>query len=260
MFYRLKKLLKRVPFIKPIIDFVLKSLRPNYTYDEDGLATFHNCDFMKDELFIEAYKLGEATYKGSDSFMENAKLHWRVYVVCWAAAHASHMEGDFVECGVNRGWLSRSVIHYVDFARLNKKFYLLDTFEGFSDKYLMEGEIELNKISRSYHYEDCYESVRETFNKFHNVEIIKGPVPETLEQVKSTKVCYLSIDMNCVIPEIAAANFFWDKIVYGGVIILDDYGWEGHHMQKKAFDDFALQKGVKILSLPTGQGLIIKPF
>lgn len=43
-------------------------------------------------------------------------------------------EGDFVECGVNRGGLSRAVMHYVDFERLDKQFWLLDTFEGPVDR------------------------------------------------------------------------------------------------------------------------------
>ena len=65
--------------------------------------------------------------------------------------------------------------------------------------------------------------------------------------------------MNCEIPEIAAAEFFWDTLVSGGVIVLDDYGWQGHIVQKHAFDLFSSRKGVQVLSLPTGQGLIFKP-
>jgi len=42
-------------------------------------------------------------------------------------------------------------------------------------------------------------------------------------------------------------------------VLLDDYGHSGHEEQKRAFDGFALSKDVKILTLPTGQGLIIKP-
>ena len=45
----------------------------------------------------------------------------------------------------------------------------------------------------------------------------------------------------------------------GAAVVLDDYGWEKHIVQKHAFDDFAGRMGVPILSLPTGQGLIIKP-
>jgi hypothetical protein len=64
--------------------------------------------------------------------------------------------------------------------------------------------------------------------------------------------------MNSVEPEIAAATFFWDKVVKGGVVILDDYGFPLHINQKIAFDRFVLERGQSILCLPTGQGIIIK--
>jgi hypothetical protein len=90
-------------------------------------------------------------------------------------------------------------------------------------------------------------------------QIIKGTVPETLPECTAEKICYLSIDMNCAGPEIAAANYFWDKLVAGAVIVLDDYGFMGHEEQQKAFDAFAKEKKVQILQLPTGQGIIFKP-
>jgi hypothetical protein len=64
--------------------------------------------------------------------------------------------------------------------------------------------------------------------------------------------------MNCVGPEIAAIEYFWPRLVHGALVILDDYGWSAHIAQKLAMDDFAGKVGTKILSLPTGQGLIIK--
>ncbi len=89
--------------------------------------------------------------------------------------------------------------------------------------------------------------------------IVKGDIPESLSEIKSEKISLLSIDLNCAAPEIAAAEFFWDKLVSGAAIVLDDYGWAKHIVQKHAFDAFAERKKVAILSLPTGQGLIIKP-
>jgi hypothetical protein len=65
--------------------------------------------------------------------------------------------------------------------------------------------------------------------------------------------------MNNVMPEIAAAEYFWDKLVSGAVMVLDDYGFGTHVEQKLGFDAFAARKGVQVLSLPTGQGLIFKP-
>lgn len=64
--------------------------------------------------------------------------------------------------------------------------------------------------------------------------------------------------MNNVIPEIAAISHFWDRLVPGAVVLLDDYGVRRFEMQKRGMDEFATRRGVEILSLPTGQGLILK--
>jgi O-methyltransferase len=220
-------------------------------YDDGHLISFHNADFLRDPRFIEAYRLGQNTnsWQGFD-------IRWRTHVLCWAAAHATSLAGDFVECGVNRGGFSRAVMHYIDFGRLaNRRFYLLDTYCGIPEQ-------DRETASDCYHnaYSECYQEVVETFRPFPNAYVIRGRVPDTLPQVPSDQVCYLSIDMNCVGPEIAAAEFFWDKLVPGAVVLLDDYGAGVWHLpQKHAFDAFARGKGVEILTLPTCQGLLVKP-
>ena len=223
----------------------------NWTYDQDGLATKNNCDFMKDGLFIESYNLGKSTESWG-----NNEVHWRAYVCCWAADKAKILKGDFVECGVNKGGYALTVMNYVGFNKLGKRFYLLDTFSGLSDKYITDEERKLGIKAGG--YEDCYDSVVRTFRGW-NVDIIRGTIPDTLPLVKASKICYLSIDMNCVTPEIAAAELFWERMVSGAVMVLDDYGWPGHHVQKQAFDKFASAREVRVLSMPTGQGLIFKP-
>jgi hypothetical protein len=166
-------------------------------------------------------------------------------------------DGDFVECGVNRGGLSRTVSHYVDFAALNKRFWLLDTYEGLPGHLITEDERRRGILPGG--YDPCYDQVVKTFSSVPGVQIIKGVVPDTLVQVKAEKICYLSIDMNNAAPEIAAAEYFWSRLVSGGIILLDDYGWAKQINQKIAFDKFADIRGVRPLSLPTGQALIIKP-
>ena len=88
---------------------------------------------------------------------------------------------------------------------------------------------------------------------------MKGRVPESLLTVDIKNVSYLSIDMNIALPEREALKFFWDKLVPGGVIIFDDYAWTPYREQKVSHDAFADSNGVKIWTLPTGQGLLIKP-
>ena len=94
----------------------------------------------------------------------------------------------------------------------------------------------------------------ETFRPFPGVRIVRGIVPDTLSQVTATATCYLSLDMNNTAPEIAAAEHFWDRLVPGGIIVLDYYGWREQINQKIAFDRFADARKINVLSLPTGQG------
>jgi hypothetical protein len=65
--------------------------------------------------------------------------------------------------------------------------------------------------------------------------------------------------MNCAAPEKAALEFFYPKLVSGGVVVFDDYGHRGHDLQKQLADSVAARYGNTILTLPTGQGFLIKP-
>jgi len=234
--------------------YVSKHYSGPIVYDTDGLTTSNNCDFISEPKFAQAYKKAAETNP-----WPGFTLQWRVYIVCWFANLVKNLEGDFVECGVNTGAYSRAVIEYIDFNKTGKTFYLFDTFEGMPEHLVSEEEKRVGvKEYLGDHYKNVYEQVVETFAPF-KVRIVKGIVPETLEKCEAQKICYLSIDMNNVNPEIAAAEFFWNKLVSGAVMILDDYGFPAHIFQKKAFDQFARERGVQILSLPTGQGIIFKP-
>lgn len=244
-------------WIRPYLPKKLRKLRhalyvlKNAQYNGEGLVTVHDVDFMSDPLFRESYRLGKATGSWGES-----DIPWRCYVACWAAKHAKALGGDFVECGVNRGALSRAVMHYIGFERMNdRKFYLLDTFRGFPD--------DLKKSAAGpnlQEYDECYEEVVRTFAEFENVVLIRGRIPESLPQVTSEKIAYLSIDMNVAEPEVAAAEFFWERMVCGGMIVLDDYGFgKPYWPQKSAMNEFARSRGVEVLLLPQGQGIICKP-
>lgn len=227
------------------------------TYAHDLLFTYHNTGFMEDPLFIESYALGKKT--DQDLLLKDYEIYWRIHVLCWAASHAALLEGDFVDCGVNTGIFARAIINYVGFENLDKTYYLLDTFEGMAEEYSSAGEMERHRLMNYGQKKGLYEQVKETFKGF-KVKIIKGAVPATLVEVDTPKVAFLSIDMNCVEPEVRALEFFWDKMVSGGMIVLDDYGYaDAHTEQRLAHNEFAKSKGVSILILPTCQGVIIKP-
>lgn len=222
-------------------------------YDQDGLRTIHNHDFQLDPQFNAAYERGMLA-TGMDY-----KWHWRVHVALWAATNAAKLPGDFVECGVNKGFLSSSVMHYLDWNSRDKTFYLLDTFTGLDPRYVSQDEFEKNKsMIDSGLYTTDVELVRQNFSEWDRVKIIQGAVPDTLFQIDSDQIAYVSIDMNCSPPEVAAMEFLWPRLVDGAMVVFDDYAYHGYLSQKVAMDKFAASKGSSVLSLPTGQGLLVK--
>ncbi len=219
-------------------------------YYPDGMWTYAGNSFDDDPRFHAAWARIHK-YVGAGNVRP---ISWRLHVVLALADYCSHLEGDFVECGTYLGINAHGISAFLDFKILPKKFYLFDTWTGLAAERLHD--YEKNRAVRR--YKDCFSEVKQTFTDVPNIILIQGLVPDTLNSVKWGKVCFLHVDMNCVYPEEAALEFFWDKIVTGGVIISDDYGHPGYEDQKEAFDNFAKSKNVMVFSLPTGTGVIFK--
>ena len=243
---RIRMQIARIPGMRRAYDVLRLIVAPRFR--EDGLATTHNCDFINDPDFRRAYEAAQRHESG-------VNIRWRMHVTQWAGFHALQLEGDFVECGVNRGFLSASVMAYLDFAsRKDRTFHLIDTYSGLVESLITDEDVAAHR----HPYPDCYDFVVRAFSHYPNANIVRGAVPDVLPSVPINKVAYLSIDMNCVQPEVAAMEYFWPKLSPGGVVILDDYGFSGHEAQKRAADRFAESVGCRILAMPTGQGLLFK--
>lgn len=214
------------------------------TYNADGFTTIHNADFLSDPRFIAAYAKGLEGIPAD--IAGRTEIRWRAHTCCWAATQALALSGDFVECGVWYGILSRTMVEYTRFAQLpERRFYLVDTF----------GDLQTAGLE---HYDrDIFPVVQERFSSYPNVHLIRGRVPAALASVEATRVAYLSIDMNGIEPERAALEHFYGRMVPGGIIYLDDYG-QGFEGQKAMIDGFFADKPERVLHLPSGQGLIIK--
>jgi len=237
---------------------------PEFSHVGDRFATWGlNTAYLTDERFVSAWR--ESLYPVApliaNKTPEVLRIDWKAYVCCWAAQQALHCEGDFVECGVNYGIISRTVARYVDFARYPERtFWLYDTFCGIPPDQMSDTEAKgLGGWHNKNNYTcDVFPIARHRFAPFPNARLVQGKVPDSLYQVAAARVVWLHIDMNITFPEISAAEFFWPRMPQGGIIILDDYGYRGHEEQMQAFQKFAAARGQKILALPTGQGIIVK--
>ncbi|HWQ52673.1 MAG TPA: TylF/MycF/NovP-related O-methyltransferase [Bryobacteraceae bacterium] len=234
-------------------------INTRWHYGHDGLYTLHNDRFRRDPAFRAAYERGLKSSNGVDSDNE-----WRIHVALWTAANALRVPGDFVECGVNTGFVSSAIMQYLDWRAVEKRFYLVDTFSGpvlgqYSAEEMACGRVTIAEgaIAAGAYATDV-ERVRANFAEWPNAVVVKGAVPEVLPSLGGERVAYLHIDMNCAHPERAALEYFWERLSPGGFVLFDDYAYTGADCQADAIDAAARELGARVLALPTGQGLIVR--
>jgi Macrocin-O-methyltransferase (TylF) len=228
-------------------------------YDQDGLTSRHNHEFMNDPGFRNAYQRGLVAAQGVDP-----KHHWRVHTALWAAGVAIKTRGDFIECGVNAGFISSAIMHAYDWNSAGRKYFLVDSFTGppmnqFSEKETDSGILAMveDAVKRGAYVTDM-DRVRSNFSEWPNAQIVKGTVPDVLSEISIPSIAFLHLDLNAARPESAALEYFWSRISNNGVVLLDDYAYMGYEAQKAAIDELGEKIGFSTLSLPTGQGLIVK--
>ncbi len=167
--------------------------RTRKRYMEDGLFTIHNDHFRRDPAFQEAYRRGLKASNGVDAAFE-----WRVHVALWAAAASLRVPGDFVECGVNAGFISSAIMHNLRWNFLNRRFYLIDTFRGpvleqFSPEEVERGRLSLaqDAIAAGAYVTDLAR-VRANYSEWPNARVVQGVIPGGVAHVGRRRSCVSS--------------------------------------------------------------------
>ncbi len=210
--------------------------------------------FFGDSLFTCSKSLGFLTDEKFRRIVDKNAVNdieettiWRTHVLCWAAESALALDGDFVECGCYLGYSVACIAEFVNFAASDRHYYLYDVFENPPEAHDLDD-----------HGSDLHEQVKARFADFPNITVTKGVVPAILDHVAPEKIAFMHIDMNSITAEIGALERLFDRVTAGGMIVLDDYGWSNYRPQKEAHDRFFAERGLGVLDMPTGQGLVIK--
>ena len=212
-------------------------------FSADNLITWNrNLSFMREEPF-------SSMLQDPDRNDIEKSTIWRLYILLYFAKWSLSLDGDFMECGTCKGTTAMDVLEECDLKKYGKKYWLYDLFEW-------------NDGDEHTHLEEhdnpqMYEDVVTRFSDYKNVQIIKGPVPDSFSEGFPKSIAFCHIDMNHPVPESGALEAVLPNLVKGGVVVFDDYGWWGYSAQKIALDRIALSFGQKILELPTGQALLI---
>lgn len=226
------------------LEKVLNAIKPFGIYASDNLIVWsRSLGFFDDPEFMGALRK-HVTQKKEHSIL------WRTHTLCWAARRAMAMEGDIVECGTYRGTSAAVVADYVRIGDSDKQMWLYDVFEHRPE--------DIHHAMPD-HSATLYDFVRGRFAHLPNVHVIKGFVPDSFAQGMPDRIAFLHIDMNNMEAEVAALDRLWERVVPGGTIVFDDYGWLAYRRQKDAEDAWLKRYGVQVLEMPTGQGLVVKP-
>ncbi len=217
---------------------LVAAVYPKYKFSEYGRI------FLEDEKFLHYY----------EQFMDANNWHSldRKYTLNQLLKLTPHLEGDLVECGVYKGASAYLMCQAYRDAH-DVIVHLFDSFEGLSTPNHHDGDYWVKGALSTPQQE-----LEMTLAPFDNYRIYKGWIPERFDEVATLKFRFLHIDVDLYQPTFASLEFFYERMVVGGIILMDDYGFKTCPGARKAADDFFSNKPEQVIMLPTGQAFTVK--
>lgn len=250
--------------VENAVEQVIQRLQANHltvSWGDRLLTIDKTAGFLDEPRFAKAYGAIRGAHQ-YDQYGGNHTIAWRLNTLCWAARRGLRLEGDFVECGVFKGDMAWVILNVLGPENV-PDYYLYDSFEGFSEKYSSSADYPLSAgfldfANKHYRESGIYGRVVDRFKPFPKVKVVKGFLPEALDQACPEHISFLHVDLNSPAAEVAVLERLFDRVSPGGAIVFDDYGWKLFEKQKLAEDEFMRARGYEVLELPTGQGLVVK--
>ena len=154
---------------------------------------------------------------------------------------ANKIPGDIVECGVCNGGSAAVLAHSAETVR---RLWLLDSFEGMPGTTAEDGAEAARCVGQTRGSEANVYRILGEVGTVCDVHILKGWFCETLYQVAAKQIALLNIDCDWYTSVKIVLDAFYDRVVIGGVISIDDYGhWPGCRM---AVDEFMAGHGLPL--------------
>lgn len=164
------------------------------------------------------------------------------------------LPGDLAECGCYQG----ASAFFMCQASSHGELFLFDSFQGLSES------SELDRVegeARPWAPGDMrsgQEELARNLAGFDGVHVFPGWIPERFGEVEARRFRVVHVDVDLYEPTRASLEFFYPRLVPGGVIVMDDYGFLTCPGAKRAADEFAATQGTTVLHLPTGQGVLAR--
>jgi hypothetical protein len=160
----------------------------------------------------------------------------------------ANIPGDFVECGVHLGgsiMLMEHVLMMGD-SQPNRRIFALDTFTGFvrrTEGLDVDIETGVDACIPNENVDYTAGSIENMKSVgFNNLIIVKGDVLETIPTLDTQEIALLRLDTDTYDTTKFELEQLYDRVAFGGVIIVDDYGYTIGC--KKAVDDFVEDRNI----------------
>ncbi|HET6794531.1 MAG TPA: TylF/MycF/NovP-related O-methyltransferase [Acidimicrobiales bacterium] len=210
---------------------------PDYVFSEFGRT------WLADEDFFAYYR----------SF-DDTNLHSadRKYLLRELLKLTVRLEGDFAECGVYEGATALLLCDVA--ASTGRRVHLFDSFSGLSapgehdGRYWTGGDLAAS--------EAVLRSRLRTYDEL--VTVHPGWIPERFGDVADTVFALVHIDVDLYQPTLDSLRFFYPRLVPGGLIVCDDYGFTTCPGARAAVDEYFGDRPEPVLHLPTGQALVVR--
>jgi hypothetical protein len=233
-------------------------------YGDDFIlySDFFYKDFVKKAEKQLGFKLDPKIYEFALSYTLNSQLLIHTTILgTWLFLEIlkslNDIAGSVAEIGAFEGGNALCGLQFSASLK-DKRFYIFDSFEGFPE--LSKNDPD-NYVSGDYNINTAFEKIRDIFSIFPDAVLVKGFVPTTFDKIKEgEKFSLVFYDCDLYQPALDTFNFFWDRIVLGGYLLVHDYEAEegGFTGVKKATDEFFKDKNVKLFSFFENTIAVIK--
>lgn len=158
--------------------------------------------------------------------------------------------GNVAEAGVYLGGFASEI----NAAFPDRTLYLFDTFSGFDARdipYEEEGVYVQADFPGS-----SLERVKSVLPHLDKCVIKEGYFPETAEGVNE-EFCFVHLDMDLYLPTLRGLEFFYPRLVPGGVLAVHDFFSSSFPNVKRAVYGFADSRKEKLGIFPLGDGISV---
>ena len=170
--------------------------------------------------------------------------------------HHNNLSGDVIELGVFRGDFTVVLSRYFN----DRNLYLYDTFDGFSEKDIINDDTIQNKIGEFDKFKNTsVDFVLSRIKHKKNILIRKGYFPDSFQDFEK-HFCFVSIDFNLYSPVLSALELLYPLLVKGGYMMISDYNAPFYSGTRKAVDEFCEKYNKTIIPVADfyGSALLLK--